>query len=44
MANIMQKTGAGITGVFARFRRNNRGQKTERQTRWYDCDVCSRGL
>jgi len=44
MAKIMQTTGGGITRFFARLTRSHRGQKTERQARWYDCDVCSRGL
>jgi len=44
MAKFMQTTGVGITRIFARFTRSDRALKTERQTRWYDCDVCSRGL
>jgi hypothetical protein len=44
MAKIIKTTGMGLTRIFARFIRTNRNQTPWRGSRWYDCEVSSRGL
>lgn len=41
---IIQTTGTSLTRIFARLTRTDRTHIPAPEGRWYDCDVCSRGL
>ncbi len=44
MAKIVRKTRTGLARIFARFGRTDNSQTPWRCSRWYECDVSSRGL
>jgi hypothetical protein len=44
MAKIIRTTATGFTRILARFTRRTDSRTAEHGSRWYDCDVSSRGL
>jgi hypothetical protein len=43
-AKVIEKTHVGLKRFFTRFGRTSRRDERSSGTRWYECDISSRGL